>query len=518
MLPVLVVGCGPVGATLALILARRGVRVMVIDRAEGIYPLPRAIAFDSDAFRILQAAGIGSADFDHVQVPRIRLISPWFGVLGDVDARQQRDTYPVQSTFHQPGLEEELRRRLRAMPGLVDLQTKTELLDYTEDAGAITARLGGARGTYEVRARFLVGCDGAHSIVRRQAGIGFDGRSYHNDWLVIDAENPPGGIDHVEFLCDPSRPTPHMVSPAGGQRWEFMLRPDETRQQMESDDAIDRLLTPWGGLARNRIHRRAVYRFHARSASAYRKGRVMIAGDAAHVTPPFVGQGLISGLRDCHNLGWKLAAVVQGRAGHHILDSYDAERRPHARTMIDFARHIGALIAPQNRVSGFALHGAAWLLRQLPPLRRYVDRMGMRPSGRFRRGLFLRSRRGKTRAGNTFPQFWITDADGARLRSDDVLGTGFALVGYGVDPLAALDPQGRLAAARLGAAPLTVLPAGAATNGGVIDTENLLCDLLLPATVLLLRPDRVVAGICAVDDASAMLRRAERLLTEERRA
>lgn len=313
--PVLVVGCGPVGATLALMLAQRGVAVTVVDQTKEPYPLPRAIAFDSDAFRILQGAGIGSDDYPTVPVPRVRLISPWFGQIGNAATDHLRDTHPAQSTFYQPALEETLRARLRAMPDRVDLRLGTELLDYQETGSGITARLADAGGEHLADFCYLIGCDGAHSRVRKIAGIGFDGRSYHNDWLVIDAKNSGDGIDHVEFLCDPARPTPHMLAPGGRQRWAFMLRRGETREEMETDAAIDRLLAPWGGLRAIRIHRRAVYRFDARSASACCKGRVMIAGDAAHVTPPFVGQGLVSGLRDCANLAWSWPRSQRARQG-----------------------------------------------------------------------------------------------------------------------------------------------------------------------------------------------------------
>ncbi len=514
---ILIAGCGPVGATLALMLAQRGVAVTVVDKAAEPYPLPRAIALDSDAFRILQGAGISSDDYPSVPVPRVRLISPWFGRIGDAATDHLRDTHPAQSTFHQPALEEALRARLRALPELVDLRLGTELLEYQDTGLAISARLADAAGAYQAEFAYLVGCDGAHSLVRKIAGIGFDGRSYQNDWLIIDAENASGGIDHVEFLCNPARPTPHMLAPGGRQRWEFMLRPGETREEMETDAAIDRLLAPWGGLQAIRIHRRAVYRFHARTAETFRKGRVMIAGDAAHVTPRFVGQGLVAGLRDCENLAWKLTAVVQGGAGDHILGSYDSERRPHARAMIAFARQIGVLIAPDNRVSGFLLHGIVRLLRLAPPARHFLDSMGMRPASRFQRGLFLRGqRRGRIRSGARMPQIWLQGPKGDRLRSDDVLGRGMALVGYDVDPLSRQDAPVLQAVRQMGLACRTIAsPRGPPAAGQFTDIDDALRRLILPGTLLLLRPDRVVMGLCRPAGLAMVLQRVQALMTED---
>ena len=179
------------------------------------------------------------------------------------------------------------------------------------NANGVTATLRTCAGAEtSVRARYLVGADGAGSSVRAAIGEDFAGETYAEDWLIVDALGVPGSFDHVEFICDPVRPTPHMVAPGGRTRWEFMLRPGETGQEIDVAESLRR----WVGGADVRIERKAVYRFHARARRRFSKGRVFLAGDAAHITPPFVGQGLVAGLRDVANLAWKLACVVQGRA------------------------------------------------------------------------------------------------------------------------------------------------------------------------------------------------------------
>ena len=209
-------------------------------------------------------------------------------------------------------------------------------------------------------------------------------RSHDDEWLVVDARNVPGSFDHIEFLCDRFAQPPTSSHRRAAPRWEFMLRPGETRDQVEREETIRELLAPWDPEGVAELERVAVYRFHARSCAAYRSGNLFLAGDAAHVTPPFAGQGLVSGLRDALNLAWKLAWVVRGWAGEPILDSYDEERRPHVRQMIGLARFAGALIMPRNRIVATLIHGALRVGSGCV-VRRYVTEMRMKPRNEFSR-------------------------------------------------------------------------------------------------------------------------------------
>ncbi|QWF17947.1 bifunctional 3-(3-hydroxy-phenyl)propionate/3-hydroxycinnamic acid hydroxylase [Lysobacter capsici] len=431
---VLVVGYGPVGAAVAALLGRHGVRTLVIDKAPDILLAPRAISLDNEALRVLQMAGLDDDAFDKVAIPFVRMHSPLLGQFACINTSGSIDGQPKLVTFYQPDLERALRDQV-GMQACVTALTSTEMLDFVDGADGVTATLGLANGSHTtVRARYLVGADGASSQVRNAIGQGYSGRTYAEDWLIVDAQNVPGAFDHIEFLCDFRRPTPHMTAPGGRTRWEFMLQPGETREQMERDDTIARLLAPWSqGRQELTIERKAVYRFHARCCERFSRGRVFLVGDAAHITPPFVGQGLVAGLRDAANLAWKLAWVVQDKAAPAILDSYDRERRPHAKKMIGLAKLMGQMVMPRGRTRATLVHGLMWLVNHTPGLRDFLQELGVKPENRFADGLFVKGRAAsRLRRGGQLPQGLVRAASGEVMLSDQILGDGLVLIGFGL--------------------------------------------------------------------------------------
>ena len=436
VIDVLIVGYGPVGAALAALLGRYGVQAQVIDKLNDVLMLPRAIALDNEALRILQMAGLDDQSFERVGIQEVRMRCPYLGEFGRVNTRGTIDGHPKLVTFYQPDLEHALRRQVEAA-GSIDVTTGTELLDLQQQQEeGVVATVRNAQGQQQtILARYLVGADGARSVVRGLIGQAFKGETYAQDWLIVDAHHrDKASVDHVEFICDPRRPTPHMPAPGGRERWEFMLQPHENAKDMEQPEQIEKLLAPWARLSELTVERQAGYRFHARCCEAFQKDRVFLVGDAAHVTPPFVGQGLVAGLRDVANLAWKLAWVVQGKANPAILDSYDTERRPHARSMIRLAKLMGKLVMPTSAPRAIAIHGAMRGLRLIAPLRSYFEELKIKPPNQFRAGLFQRAkRRGGVVRGAQLPQEWLRTDQGLRL-SDDVLGDHLMLVGLGVDP------------------------------------------------------------------------------------
>ncbi|MGO9994906.1 MAG: FAD-dependent monooxygenase, partial [Steroidobacteraceae bacterium] len=242
---VLIVGLGPVGAALANLLGRYGIKVLAIDQATEIFTKPRAIALDNEALRILQLVGVRDGEFATVGIPQVQYYSPLFGRFARINSARIVDGHPMLVTFYQPELEALLRRKLQALPN-VHVHLGMELVGFVEDACGVQACLKSLDGmTLRVRARYLVGADGANSTVRRLLGLEFQGASFSQDWLIVDALGVPDPIDHCEFICDPRRPTPHMVAPGGRQRWEFMLRAGESRDEMERPETIRRLLAHW---------------------------------------------------------------------------------------------------------------------------------------------------------------------------------------------------------------------------------------------------------------------------------
>lgn len=519
---VIVVGLGPVGAALAVLLGRYGVRVLAIDKATDIFTKPRAIALDNEALRILQLVGLQDGELSTVAIPQVQYHSPLFGRFARVGTAGIIDGHPMLVTFYQPELERLLRARLAASAS-VEMRLGVEMEGLADDGRQVQASLRDADGhAWQARARFLVGADGANSLVRRLLGLEFEGRTFSQDWLIVDALDVPEPIDHIEFICDPRRPTPRMVAPGGRQRWEFMLHPGEDAQAMERPESVRRLLAPWCDVDKVRIERTAVYRFHAREARAFSKGRCFLAGDAAHITPPFAGQGLVAGLRDVANLAWKLAWVVKERADDRILDSYDAERRPHARKIINLARFLGALVMPGNRAAAFLMHGLIRTLRLLPKGRALFDDLKIKPENTFDTGLFWRDRRHeRLRAGSTLPQGWVRPAGGAPVLSDDAFGLHWALVGVGVDPTLRLRPDQLHSWQRAGGKVWQWCQRAQAQHLAATDQRlEALDETLLPRRVplgwvVIVRPDRCVMAEGPVERVREMLDEALRRVTPE---
>ena len=493
---VLVVGLGPVGATIANLLGRYGVNTLVVDQAREIFTAPRAIALDNEALRILQLAGVGDVDFARCEIAKVRMHSPMVGDFAQANTAGKIDGHPKLVTFYQPELEQALRNKLANYP-CVRVETGVAVTAISAETEAVQIDLQLADGSpARVTAGYLIGSDGANSFVRRMLGLEFEGQTYAKDWLIVDAKGVAEPIDHIEFNCDPARPGPHMLAPGGRQRWEFMLQPGETREQMEQPEMVRQLLRPWIKNGEFEIERVAVYRFHARVADRFSRGRLFLAGDAAHITPPFAGQGLVAGLRDAANLCWKLAAVVHGQAAPAILASYDSERRPHAQAIIKLARVMGQLIMPSNRLLALLLHGTLRVLGLLPPVRAWIGELKLKPPPVFKQGLFRHPTGGAPLlCGGLFPQGLVTPAQGGALLSDELLGAGLTLVGFGVDPQSLLPTALRDAWSQIDGRFLQIDRRGQGILPGshTPHCEDIAdCFRMLAGRVAIVRPDRVV--------------------------
>ncbi|MBS0519991.1 MAG: bifunctional 3-(3-hydroxy-phenyl)propionate/3-hydroxycinnamic acid hydroxylase [Proteobacteria bacterium] len=333
---VAIVGCGPVGALLANLLGQAGLSVDVYDREAGIHALPRAVHFDGEVMRIFQSAGLAediatisrtSAKGMHFIDAAGRTLMIRRGIEGPGPQGWAGNWY-----FHQPSLEEILRAGLSRFPN-VRLHLGHEV-----------------RSVDELAARYVVGCDGARSLVRRTIGSRPHDLGLHQPWLVVDLLCDPRSPrvqalpEYTVQFCDPARPMTIVNVGGRRRRWEIMLMPgDEPEHLIEPDlfwPMMARWLTPQDAV----VERSAVYTFHSLVQEGWRKGRLLLAGDACHQTPPFLGQGMCAGMRDAANLAWKLAAVVEGSAPEALLDSYESERRPHAAAFIELAVKLGAVI------------------------------------------------------------------------------------------------------------------------------------------------------------------------------
>lgn len=514
---VLVIGQGPVGAALGCLLGRQGVAAVVVDKALDILHMPRAIALDNEALRILQMAGLDESAFARIPIPEVRMTCPQVGLFNRVNTEGHIDGHPKLVTFYQPELERALRDEMAGHAG-VSAFAGWELMSFAESGDLVSARLRNLQGEEQVvTARYLVGADGASSRIRTLIGQDFQGQTYSEDWLIVDAARREGkAIDHVEFICDAGRPTPHMPAPGGRERWEFMLQPGESREDMERPERIAELLRPWVAEQDLTIERKAVYRFHARCCESFSRGRVFLVGDAAHITPPFVGQGLVAGLRDVANLAWKLKWVLHFGAHADVLGSYDQERRPHARRMINLARFMGHMVMPSSRMAAIALHGGMRLMRLLPKARRFFEELGVKPANVFDRGLFFRNERHRElRSGAQLPQRVVRFPDGRLGLSDEAIGDALTLVGFGVDPCASLTAGSIQAWRQAGGQFVQVggrRPGQAGATCYIEDVDGHLAAQAEQGWLVVCRPDRFILGMGPARGAARLLHDALDLL------
>ncbi|MGB5077392.1 MAG: bifunctional 3-(3-hydroxy-phenyl)propionate/3-hydroxycinnamic acid hydroxylase [Sphingorhabdus sp.] len=417
---VLIAGGGPTGVTLAILLARRGVDVIIAEKEADIYPLPRAAHLDHESMRILQEAGVANevmATSRHVS--HYDFVNAKGEILLRFEGSDQIGPggWPGANMIHQPSVETSLRRSLANLPN-ASLNVRWEVTSFKEDGDGVSARLATPDGERLIRARYLIGADGARSPVREASGITVEDLNFNEPWLVVDVLVDDYSKLPTENLqiCNPERPTTCVLMGEGRHRWEFMLKPGETAEQVSEDDFVEQLLAPWKVTGAVRVERKAVYTFRARVAQQWRKGRILLAGDAAHQTPPFAGQGMCSGLRDAANLAWKLAEVVHSKSPDAILDSYQPEREPNLRAMIQMAIMMGQTVCITDPEMAAARD------RQMLAARA----AGHSPDGNLEYppisvGAILV---GSPAAGSYFPQ--PVTADGSRI--DEVLGLGHWLI------------------------------------------------------------------------------------------
>lgn len=431
-IPVVIVGAGPTGVTAATTLARYGIECLVLDRWTDVYPQPRAVHLDDEVFRLLAGLGVGE-QFAAISRPArgLQLRDPGMRVLTEF---RREDTlsangYPQANMFDQPELERLLRDNLEKYPNVV-LRGDAEVVDVLQISAelarvSVTDRSSGEQ--HCVEARYVLGCDGANSLVRKAIGAHMDDLKFQQRWLVADVMTDAdlGQWDGVHQVCDPGRAATYMRIGTARYRWEFRLLDEETADDYATLAALYPLIRPWvDRVAPEELDlvRVAEYTFRAQIATRWRRANMFILGDAAHLTPPFIGQGLCAGLRDALNLSWKLAGVINGWLPEAVLDSYEAERKPHARNLIRFALAIGAAMTAGGRVGDALRRIVVPRLHLIPGVRdKAVDSAtpGLRASD-----LVLKSPGLRQLAGSLCPNPIVVDGK----RFDEVVGHGFAVV------------------------------------------------------------------------------------------
>lgn len=463
---VIVCGLGPVGQLLSVLLGDLGVRTLAIDRADDIYELPRAAVIDDEVLRILQSAHVDEAVLLGSQVqPRASIVTARGQAVDVLSARTGALGHPPLVSIHQPTMERALVAALEQRPSVtVRRGVELDVLDRRADHVDVTLRPATGGPSSTVSARYLVGCDGAGSAVRARLQIPFEGRTAPQRWVVVDAtvDRPLAKVPHPHFVGDAQRPAVTLPMSPGRHRWEWMVHPGEDPAPLLEPAALQAAIEPWLSGETVDVERAVVYTFHTRTARRWRAGRVFLAGDAAHLMPPFAGQGFSSGARDAANLAWKLDAVLRGAPGA-LLDSYETERRTHLAAMQRTANLMGSLVqatAPLTvRTRDLVLHAFDGT-----PVQRWVT-SHVKPLPSFGSGAFATrpSRLPWRRAvGTLFPQ---------TARRDDELGPGWCAVSIDAARTAELESAG-----------VTVCDAG--PDAGWLRDRG--------CTWALLRPDRFV--------------------------
>ena len=490
---VAIAGCGPAGATAACLLGAQGLKVLVVDRATAVYDKPRAFALDHEIMRVFQNLGLADAIQPHLAP---FTASEHYGVDGQLIRRLTMidPPYPQGWTpsmvFRQPPLEAALREKVCATAG-VTVSLGEELEAFSRDDDKVTLSLKRDDTTRSITAKYLIGCDGASSTVRRLLNIEHEDLDFDEPWLVVDVGvNEKGAAKLPKTsaqFCEPARPTTFLIGVGEHRRWEIMLLPDETPQQFESDAAVWKLLSRWITPEDGTLWRRASYRFHALVARRWRDGRVFLAGDAAHQQPPFLGQGMCQGIRDVANLSWKLAAVLQGRASDALLDTYGVERSAHVKRLTTTIKHIGHTICERDEAK--ARKRDADLLAQAGGVVKSVPRQDLIPP--LDSGLLSPVPHGAN--GTLFPQPRV-QRQGRSTLLDDVAGAGARLIlaaGFGVDRItctAALKQCGA-----------RVVPFG---PDGFEEEEGIVAAWFAThgARAALVRPDHYVYGVASTPE------------------
>ncbi|TCB24422.1 bifunctional 3-(3-hydroxy-phenyl)propionate/3-hydroxycinnamic acid hydroxylase [Acinetobacter sp. ANC 4633] len=505
---VAILGAGPVGLTIANYLSKQGISVVVVEKLDSLIDYPRAIGIDDEALRTIQSLGLINKVLPHTTPNHaMRFLTPKGHCFADIQPMTREFGWPRRNAFIQPQVDNVLLESLQQYKTATVLFSR-DLTQFSQDANGVTLNIETADQKSEVvHAQYLVACDGGNSIVRRTLNIGFDGKTAPNQWIVVDIENDPLATPHIYLCCDPVRPYVSAALPHGIRRFEFMVMPGETQEELSKPENINKLLSKVLPNTNNiEVIRQRVYTHNARIADKFRVDRILLAGDAAHIMPVWQGQGYNSGMRDAFNLAWKLALVVQGKSGAALLDSYQVERKDHAKAMIDLSVMAGHVLAPPKVWQGFVRDSIAYALNYIKPIKQYLLEMRFKPMPQYKDGALVTDGNKKSPIGKMFIQPQVKLESGETALLDDVIDNDFAIIAWGVDPKWGINDATMKKWKSLGVKFIQVLPAVQIDNpqrkklDGVITIGDLDVDIRswfgkTSQSIVILRPDRFVAAL-----------------------
>lgn len=519
---VAIVGAGPCGALMANMLGNYGITTALIDRSTEIIEYPRAVGMDDESLRAMQLVGL--ADdllIDMIQNVPLRLFDRKGRCVADIRPSTREFGWSRRNIFMQQNCERILRKGLARFERVqLILGCEVVGLTQTDDAVELHA-IGEAGNDITVRAKFVVGADGGRSSVRDLIGARLEGDTHDRKWVVIDCDNDTVDAPYTALHCEPDRPYVCVHLPHGYRRWEFMLFPGEDAEAMLDDDVVRSLLARRvSDPAAVNIVRARVYTHHSRVADRFGSGRVFLIGDAAHLMPPWAGQGLNTGIRDVVNLAWKLAGVVQGRLATSVLASYETERKPHAAAMVAMSTTLGKILSPTHHSIAIMRDAFLHASGLLPPVKRWALEMKFKPMPFYDNGFVIPNTAVGADAGigKMFVQPDVRVDNGVTMKLDDALGDWITILGWQADPTLALAPGQLHQLMRLGVTFFKIVGScPSAQRRSVSFAETLVledCDAHLRqwfesrnVDYVVLRPDRYIAAAATRSDLAGQVKR-----------
>ncbi|MGC6521781.1 MAG: bifunctional 3-(3-hydroxy-phenyl)propionate/3-hydroxycinnamic acid hydroxylase [Candidatus Micropelagos thuwalensis] len=485
---IIIIGMGPVGAYLAALCGQISLSVRVLEKEAAVYDKPRAIVLDFEVLRLLNYLGVAE-DILKTSVPALDydFLNKDFEILSSRLQPQgvSPTGYHFANLFYQPEMEVAVRKKITELPN-IEVTLNCEAESFTQSDEGVSVMLRTADGVETIEGKYLVGCDGARSMTRTQLGIKLEDLNFNKPWMVVDTYIPAGQdtiSKNAQQLCDPERPTTCVPSGLNRRRWEFMLKPHEQPENVTQIPFIKELIRPWIDPDKVEIVRNAVYQFNSKVANKWRDGRVLLAGDAAHQMPPFMGQGLCAGIRDAANLAWKLGAVIKGTSPESLLDTLQIERRPHVRAVTQGAITMGEIVCLTDPVK------VAERDRKMIESRKSGKQFELPVVPKIEHGILS-----DPSAGHVLPEGLLA-IHGEHVRVDDITGMVPLLIIKDVNNLTPSDWEAiELLQAQSPNLRLCHLEGDNAASLKLLDPHKYLHMMMENVKALLSKPDRIIFG------------------------
>ncbi len=432
---VLIVGAGPTGLFLSNILDSYNIKNLLVEQNQSTVKEPRAVSIDDESLRVIQSLGLINKFLNKISLNYgSYYISPNGKQFAVIDPTSKTYGFNKRNSFDQPDLEDLLLKNL-LIKNKLNIFFNTKFLNFSQKKEYVCSNVIDNKKKFQITSKFIVGCDGANSSIRKLLNIKLLGSSFKENWLIIDLFNSENKFRHTQVFCDAKRPCITLPGPRGIRRYEFKLHKTETKKDCFKPSFIKQLLNEKGEINNPIIRRKCLYTFNALIANCWYKNKVLLAGDAAHQTPPFAGQGMNSGVRDVLNLGWKLAFAINN-SNSKILDTYELERKNHITDMIKISLFMGSILSPKNKILGFLIRLFFHIISYYKPARDYITQMKFKPKPSFNSGFLWKTDKKEENQliGQLFPQPIVDDFKGNQHLLDDILGKNFFIIIYSITP------------------------------------------------------------------------------------